>query len=104
MAKNRFDINIFDKFEKEQKANRKHQPVVMLAGKKGKPFLVQYSTDAEPACWSIVGKLFDTTFLSRKDLEDFIIQNNLHEWTEEDDKKYQRNFSNYCKNTFRIEL
>lgn len=104
MSKYRFDTSIFDRYVQNMKLTSKYQPVVMLANNKGKAFLVQCSIKADHACWSVVGDLFDATFLSRKDLEDFIIKNNLHEWTEEDDRKYKKNLSNYCRNQCRVEL
>ena len=104
MSKYRFDTSIFDRYVHDMKQTAQYQPVVMLANRKGKAFLVQCSTKADHACWSIVGDLFDATFLSRKDLEDFIISNNLHEWTEEDDRIYNKKLSNLCQNKCRIEL
>ena len=92
MSKYRFDTSIFDRYVHDMKHISKYQPVVMLANYKGKAFLVQCSVKADHACWNIVGDLFDATFLSRKDLEDFIISNNLHEWTEEDDRIYNKSF------------
>lgn len=103
MNSNKLDTTIFDRYVREIELTAKHQPVVMLASRTGKPFLVRCSNKANPACWSIVENLFDVTFLSRKDLEDFIIRNNLREWTEEDDRRYHRKLSNYCHNHCRVE-
>ena len=76
---------------------RNYQPVGVLATDTGREFVVTCSRDADPARWCVIGRLFDVTFLTHRELEDFILERNLHEWTEEDDRKFGKNLSNYCK-------
>ena len=76
---------------------RKYQPVGVLAADTGREFVVPCSRDADPARWCVIGHLFDVTFLTHREFEDFILERNLCEWTEEDDRKFGKNLSNYCK-------
>ena len=52
----------------------------------------------------VIGNFFDATFLSYKDLQDFIKTRELEVWTESDDIAYGRKLSNICKCPFRVEL
>ena len=76
---------------------RNYQPVGVLATDTGRDIVVTCRRDADPARWCVIGRLFDVTFLTHRELEDFILERNLHEWTEEDDRKFGKNLSNYCK-------
>ena len=57
---------------------RQYQPVGVLATDTGREFVVMCSRDADPARWCVIGRLFDVTFLTHRELEDFILERNLH--------------------------
>ncbi|MDO4649546.1 MAG: hypothetical protein Q4B26_12925 [Eubacteriales bacterium] len=95
MRKDRFDTSSFERFVQEQERRSRYQPVDVLAGSNGREFIVMCSREADPARWSVVGHLFDATFLTHRGLEEFIIDNNLHEWTKDDDRKYGKKLSNF---------
>ncbi|MEQ2927569.1 hypothetical protein AAAV48_01275 [Agathobaculum butyriciproducens] len=100
----RFDLSMFERFERETREHRGFEPHMMLKNKNGTPFLVQVSNQANPARWMVIGNFFDATFLSYKDLQDFIKTRELEVWTESDDIAYGRKLSNICKCPFRVEL
>lgn len=100
----RFDLSMFEHFERETRERRGFEPHMMLKNKSGTPFLVQVSNNPNPARWMVVGNFFDATFLSYKDLQDFIKSRELEVWTEADVIAYGRNLSNICNCPFRVEV
>ncbi len=100
----RFDLSMFERFERETRERCGFEPHMMLKNKKGTPFLVQVSNQANPARWMVVGNFFDATFLSYTDLQDFIKSHGLEVWTEADDRVYGKRLSNIASCRFRYEL
>ncbi len=100
----KMDLSMYERFEKEMERICKYEPVFMLATRNSTPRMVECRKDAEPYCWRIVGNLFDVTFLSYRDLENYIKSHELHEWSEADDKVYGKRISNMVSGRIRYEL
>ena len=73
----RFDLSMFERFEREPRKRCGFEPHMMLKNRKGTPFLVQVSNNQNPARWLVVGHFFDATFLSYTDLQNFIKSHGL---------------------------
>ncbi|MDO4671970.1 MAG: hypothetical protein Q4A76_03585 [Porphyromonadaceae bacterium] len=105
MDKNyRFDLSMFERFEREVEKGSKFKPHLMLKGKDGTSYLVKVSNNPDPARWTVIGNFFDVTFLSYQDLKDFIETRELEVWTEEDDRNFGSDLSNIHKKPFRVKL
>ncbi len=98
----RIDTSMFERFEEETKVRRGFEPHMMLKSKKGTPYLVQVSNEPNPARWMVVGTFFDATFLTYRQLQDFIKERGFEVWTEVDDQRLGMKFSGYCKTHSRI--
>lgn len=99
----RFDISMFERFERETRKHRNFEPYMVLKNEAGTPFLVQVSNSPNPARWMVVSNFYALTFLSYKNLRDFIKTRELEVWTEADDITYGRNLSAICKCPYRVE-
>ena len=100
----RFDLSMFEHFEREMEKGSNFKPHLMLKNKNGTPFIVKVSNNPNPARWMVIGNFFDVSFLSYQDLKDFIESRGLEVWTEEDDRNCGSNLSNIHKNHFHVSL
>lgn len=59
-----------------------------FCSKRGLPVHVCISKDMEPLRYLVLGTLFSAYFLSYEDLTNYLIKENMHKWTQDDELNF----------------
>lgn len=63
---------------------------------KGLPLTVCVSRQANPARYCVIRNMFASYFLSYEELKNYLKDNRMHKWTNEDEKRFE---NKYHRNT-----